>query len=351
MEQSNPNKIPSVKELIDYHHGNMSESEMYSIEKDALDDSFLDDALEGFKHDPNAIPHIEQLRKKIESRNKNNKKGIWYNVRPFYPHMAVAATLFVLAFSAYFILVRTISDDSSSTTSQKQQSNVQLSKNDAKTQSKSDSVDLNNTNKETELPNASNEKATEIVTAENNIVEDVPTQEIPTEPVVAYKSIPQEADVTADQKKLESTKPNIIQAESTAPSPRQDLAFSETVALEQDEAVTVSASKSKARAVKTNQENANRSATVPVSKSTIKSAQNFETYLQINPFTCTDVNQVQLHGSIFISFKTDENGKPEKIKIEKSNNESCNDAAKEYIRNAPIFEKKSGKRQTIELKY
>lgn len=351
MEQSNPNKKPSVKELIDYHHGNMSESEMHSIEKDALDDSFLDDALEGFKHDPNAIPHIEQLRKKIESRNKNNKKGIWYNVRPFYPHMAVAATLFVLAFSAYFILVRTISDDGSSTTSQKQQSNVQLSKNDAKTQSKSDSVDLNNTIKETELPNASNEKATQIVTAENNIVEDVPTQEIPAEPVVAYKSIPQEVDVTADQKKLESTKPNIIKAESTAPSPRQDLAFSETVALEQDEAVTVSASKSKTRAVKTNKENANRSATVPVSNLKIKSAQNFETYLQINPFTCADVNQVQLHGSIFISFKTDENGKPEKIKIEKSNNESCNDAAKEYIRNAPMFEKKSGNRQTIELKY
>ncbi len=123
------------------------------------------------------------------------------------------------------------------------------------------------------------------------------------------------------------------------------------MALEQDEAVTVSSAKSKTRAVKTNKENANRSTSIPVSKSNINTAQSFENYLQKNPFTCTDVNQVQLHGSIFISFKTDENGKPEKIKIEKSNNESCNDAAKEYIRNAPIFENKSGKRQKIELKY
>ncbi|MEN9963041.1 MAG: hypothetical protein RL582_136 [Bacteroidota bacterium] len=352
MEQSNHNKKPSVKELIDYHHGNMSESQMHSIEKDALEDSFLDDALEGFKHDPHALPHIEQLRKKIEQKNKERKRGIWFNVRPYYPHMAVAATLFTLAFSAYFVLIRTVPNgDDSGLQAKKSKSDTNIVYSDNKlsnTRSDASVIQDKNTNQ------IAKEKINvEVVKPESikniNVTEDLATNGNESEATLqATPQIVQKDDdkqiqaavATEDLSKSIVEKKEEVAVAKTNVLPLSESRIVKTETLDKDMDVVAVTSKRKMA-----------KSTTPMSVTVIKNdseiAQNF---LKKNPFQCFDENSYPMHGTIIISYKTDNQGRPIKMKVESSTHEKCNESAIEHMKKATGFDKNRGK-ETLRLDY
>jgi hypothetical protein len=51
--------------LHQYHHGELENEQKNEIEKLALNDAFVSDALDGFEQDPNAMLHLEQLQHKL----------------------------------------------------------------------------------------------------------------------------------------------------------------------------------------------------------------------------------------------------------------------------------------------
>ncbi|MEI2749757.1 MAG: hypothetical protein V9E88_13485 [Ferruginibacter sp.] len=92
-----------------YYAGKMSVAEMHALEKAAMDDPFLGDALEGYRHtaDPeNDLSAIQLLlEKRTEAKppdNKINKAGFGW--------LKIAAAVLALGFAGYFLL----KDDESS---------------------------------------------------------------------------------------------------------------------------------------------------------------------------------------------------------------------------------------------
>ena len=56
-----------------YHDGNMEAKEMHSLEKAALEDPFLADALEGYIHTSSATEDVQHLRSLLAEKTTQKK--------------------------------------------------------------------------------------------------------------------------------------------------------------------------------------------------------------------------------------------------------------------------------------
>ena len=56
----------------------MSEAEMHAIEKAALEDPFIADALEGYSYTTTPAKDITELKEKLSAKEKNNRRGILF---------------------------------------------------------------------------------------------------------------------------------------------------------------------------------------------------------------------------------------------------------------------------------
>lgn len=79
-----------------YLNGQLSEEEMYQLERDALDDPFLQDALDGY-HEANVVDHgqLSLLQQRLVARIAGQKKkrdSFFFGVQ----RLAIGATAFVL---------------------------------------------------------------------------------------------------------------------------------------------------------------------------------------------------------------------------------------------------------------
>lgn len=97
--------IFGAKDFERYYSGEMSGKEMYALEKAALADPFLQDALEGYAHTENAISDIDSLQEKLNNRLEEKKKVrvISFNRNSF---LKVAILIAFLAGSAYILLTQ-----------------------------------------------------------------------------------------------------------------------------------------------------------------------------------------------------------------------------------------------------
>src|SRR5437764_8666581 len=73
MEQSSENKGFSASDFERYHSGKMSASERHALEKAALDDPFLADALEGYAFTRQPEEELQQMRERIKEKLKDNR--------------------------------------------------------------------------------------------------------------------------------------------------------------------------------------------------------------------------------------------------------------------------------------
>ncbi|MEJ7611528.1 MAG: energy transducer TonB [Ferruginibacter sp.] len=88
------NKTYSAADLANYHNGNMTEKEMHRLEKAALEDPFLAEALEGYAFDAAAEDNISILREQIDSRTAHQSRFFLY--RRFGPAWLRIAAVFIL---------------------------------------------------------------------------------------------------------------------------------------------------------------------------------------------------------------------------------------------------------------
>lgn len=80
-------KIYSAAELARYHRGEMTAAEMHAIEKAALDDPFLADALEGYAYTTTPEADLKDLQERLASKKTEAKiiplqpkKNTWWKV-------------------------------------------------------------------------------------------------------------------------------------------------------------------------------------------------------------------------------------------------------------------------------
>lgn len=98
---------PSAELIRLYHEGKLDDRTMHALEKQALDDPFLADALDGFAAAPAAAAdtHLQDLHKRLEERvaGKQERPKIWQlNYK-----WAAAAVILVLLSAGTFLLINT----------------------------------------------------------------------------------------------------------------------------------------------------------------------------------------------------------------------------------------------------
>lgn len=95
---STENKIYNAEDLYRYHTGEMTPVEMNALERAALNDPFLQEALEGYAHSKEPTQEVSDIQLRLASRvtQKENKsqKGLW---------LKIAAIFIVMAGLGYFI--------------------------------------------------------------------------------------------------------------------------------------------------------------------------------------------------------------------------------------------------------
>ena len=71
----------TAKDIERYHSGELSPVEMHAMEKAALDDPFLSDALEGYAFTQTASSDLSTLQQRLENRiQKEKKKPVFLSV-------------------------------------------------------------------------------------------------------------------------------------------------------------------------------------------------------------------------------------------------------------------------------
>lgn len=86
-----------------YHAGQMSAAEMHAIEKAALDDPFLADALEGFPLDAQFDANLQSLKELINKRVAEPEKGRRAPVINLRKWAVAAAVVTTIGIAAYFV--------------------------------------------------------------------------------------------------------------------------------------------------------------------------------------------------------------------------------------------------------
>ncbi len=102
IEQEYHNKQWGVLDFGRYHSGQMPPLEMHALEKAALDDPFLDDALEGYAYTKTPVADIAALKNKLNPQ-KEQAKIVWYNQKGVSQFLKIAAALILFAGFAWLL--------------------------------------------------------------------------------------------------------------------------------------------------------------------------------------------------------------------------------------------------------
>src|SRR5947199_3156280 len=93
----------TYKDIQRYHSGEMSSVEMHQLEKAALNDPFLADALEGYKNATNAEQDLTTLKIRINEKANKNTRIAWIGRNNNW--LKIAAALLFIAIGGGFFLI------------------------------------------------------------------------------------------------------------------------------------------------------------------------------------------------------------------------------------------------------
>lgn len=90
------NKTYNAKDFANYHAGKMPEQEMYALERAALEDDFLADALEGYANTNNAENEIAEIKERLVSKKDTAKViPIGSSIKKNWMRIAAAVIIFM----------------------------------------------------------------------------------------------------------------------------------------------------------------------------------------------------------------------------------------------------------------
>ena len=105
MMKGNSDIMYGAKDFERYHSGNMSGAEMYALEKAAIADPFLQEALEGYAHTQHAESDIDNLQYRLNNSilEKKEKRIAYWNKNLF---LKAAVLIAFLAGAAFIFLMQ-----------------------------------------------------------------------------------------------------------------------------------------------------------------------------------------------------------------------------------------------------
>jgi len=85
-----------------YHRGEMPAAEMHSLEMQALEDPFLQDEMDGYRHTDKSVEDVENLQIKINN-SKSKTKIVWFKRESFTRIAGVAAVFIILTGIGWYL--------------------------------------------------------------------------------------------------------------------------------------------------------------------------------------------------------------------------------------------------------
>ncbi len=120
------NKTYSAADIARYHAGQMPAHEMHALEKAALDDPFLADALEGYQFTATPAADLQSIRERLfEKQGENKRRTVWMVPQ----WLKVAAILLVLAGGTWLALSGLQQDNDSLAIQEKPEELTRFNKN------------------------------------------------------------------------------------------------------------------------------------------------------------------------------------------------------------------------------
>ncbi len=367
-----------------YHRGEMSAAEMHALEKAALKDPFVQDALDGYallktgeRDIASLSERIAAFQKTTASQKKTNN-NIWWRV----------AAVAILALGIAFFIYRTSNQNLVPQTAEVNETEKNL------TTAKSDSVGIAQTEdqtrkaKESDLPindgivtdgtGAAGEdivivprrQATPVVkNIGQDIVEAKEVEKIGEKYKLAGKIVSEEgvplADVTitSDDKKvltktdqagnfeLESKEKDmsavIVNNGYQARKKTLNATQSETVVLQRNDAVQANSPNNASRKIEVNNSpSVGNAVAVPAN-----GWEDYNKYLTDNtPIVYNEAGVMQT-GMVVLNFEINKSGTPEKITVKTSDCKDCNLPAKQVLKDGPKWKGKANVENELSIKF
>lgn len=106
--QEQHHKNWGVEDFERYHSGKMTEAEMHALEKAALDDPFLEDALEGYAFTQTPVADVSELKQKLwPTEEEDEKPVIWFRRKAVIQLFRAAAVWILFAGLGWVIFTNT----------------------------------------------------------------------------------------------------------------------------------------------------------------------------------------------------------------------------------------------------
>lgn len=414
MMKPSQNKHYTATDIQRYHSGKMSFEEMNQMEKAALEDPMLADAIDGFENKNNVDNDLAFLREKM---NGYSSKKSATNIRKLYTSLSIAASVLVVFSVAYFLIKKTESNQSqlSANTNQTKQ-NVSPVLHESTSAEKLPTTDSSSSFVRSE--NSNNNKSLEIKTqdadgisgsfsakeakelanilksdkqkANKAIINKIKVQPIDN----AIASLTQTPITTTTASAAQKQIASVAESDELAKSDNAKLAFeskkesinissdslSSFAIAKNDDVKAIAVSKPKAAipaaanisnyadmqmqevVVNGYSNTRKKSVNESVQKITAKDLKDtqhnqkndmtsFDEYVTNHKTTCLDNTGNEIHGTVSLTFNINKNGRPEKIKIEQSLFKACDEQAIKLLNEGPVWNGSKKKKAVIKITF
>ncbi|MDQ2863143.1 MAG: carboxypeptidase-like regulatory domain-containing protein [Bacteroidota bacterium] len=405
------NKTYNATDFERYHNGSMPASEMYALEKAALEDPFLADALEGYAYSSSVANDLAELRSRLPEKAKRK------NVVPLFSFREngwwrIAALLAIIAGASYFFFQMNYGNSDHNTLAVKRQqdsghqkdntavfadtsknNNLAFDQNAApKAEQKKVPGKKSSKEKETYLADANYKPSQPLASAKvlrdkfndssrdgivsNEYRKQAARQYSLKGKVTDEKGKPLAFATIKDENKnkaaVSDTAGNfsLYSNDSSVNATVSALGYaSKEIALKENEEPVIAVDKNEAALSEVvvtaygTRKKKNLTETASVSKQlngkingleinpVVNNSKKFDKYLEENTTPLFDENNIQINGEVILSFTVNEKGRPRDIAIIKSSCKSCEEEAIKLLKNGPDWKVEENTRQNALIKF
>lgn len=331
----------TAEDIERYHRGEMSAAERHLLEKAALDDPMLADALEGYTYTATPKADLTQLQNRLQQRLKSDKKN---RSVPMQSWLRIAA-LFVLLAGGGWLVFLTLS----------------TKENSIATTRKDNAIQEETTNAKIDSAAHTDASTAAILPADSIAVTSITTAKRATKP--ATVAAPQSQPATIPAEGITA-----MREQSTSPATEKVMARAAEIAAVKDNSATqidriasdtipqndVARQKNETRgeengAPKRRLQTSAKMIKVAYTAEPVEGLTYFKNYITTQRKAAGLRKELPAKGEVELAFTVNRNGTPIDITVTKSLCKPCDDAAIKLLENGPKW-KESGEKGTVKIR-
>jgi hypothetical protein len=380
----------TAADIYRYRSGTMSDAEMHALEKAALEDPFLADALEGYANTTTPSEDIAELRERLFEKRK--KKNTFFAISKENNWLRIAAIFILIAGVGYFVYLVNTGNRKSGLVSLQ---DTGLKKAEQPVTAGVDSLSIADTASqnfsvaEKAKPDAINSKTRTMVSDSKVLKEVSQTAAVQKDKATAVLSKSQndrvgyrdavavrEAAVAKNEKS--ASKIFLKDSERTFQVPARDSALTGSVAAADVQSIkekTVEGNKQEVGAVKKTlqevvvtgvgvgrqkkeaatsnklQKQASEISADNTAPKPLTDTERFNEYVRQHIVVPSENSGNPYKGKLILSFEVNKKGKPKKVTVIQSLCASCDEEGRRLLIKGPKWEYQNGKRQTVTIEF